>query len=58
MPQEYLELKVKCDIPKITNGKELFSSVNELNVLKIPVRKSTKISPLIFKNHSPYSIPF
>jgi hypothetical protein len=58
MPDELLQLKVKCDIPKIIHGKELFSSVSGINVLKMPVRKNTKVSPLQFKNQSPYSIAF
>jgi hypothetical protein len=51
-----LPIEMNCEIPRITNGKELFSANNGINVLKIPVRKNVKIAPLQFKNHSQTSL--
>ena len=51
-----LPIEMNCEIPRITNGKELFSANNGINVLKIPVRKNVKRAPLQFKNHSQTSL--
>jgi len=53
-----LPLEIDCELPRISHGKQLFSSDNGINVLKVSARKNFKISPLQFRNHSPFSLSF
>lgn len=53
-----LPLEMTCEFPRISNAKELYSESSGMNVLKVPVPKNTKISPLQFKNQSANSISF